>query len=161
MSGWAPIYFYWGLVLLGVLPLAPINRVAAIVVAARLGTQAAYDMGFNLPVSQSIFFNEPVSQVAIFGAAAIVAMHNARLTTCFFAAALFVPLSIAAAYQIDAPTTAGWIVYGLSVLQALILIASGEWRKAIRHWMEATDPDKPDLIHKLVAFARRRIRLYA
>ncbi|MBI0474210.1 hypothetical protein D9601_02370 [Sphingomonas sp. MA1305] len=150
MAEWAPIYFFWALVMIGVLPLAPINRVAALVVAARLLTQAAYGMGYN----------EPISQMVIFGVCGMLAMHNARRMTCFFSAALFVPLSIAAAFQIDHPTAAGWTVYGLAVLQAVVLIASEEWRKAIRHWLEATDPSKPDALAKLIAFTRR-VRAYA
>ncbi len=150
MSGWAPIYAYWALVMFGVLPLAPINRVAALVVAARLGTQAAYDMGYN----------EPISQMVIFAMCGMVAMHQARLFTCFVSAALFVPLSVAAAYQIDEPFLAGWAVYGLSVAQAIILIASGEWRKAVRHWLKASDPNGSDVLAKLIAFVRRA-RAYA
>lgn len=151
MNSWAPVYFYWALILFGVLPLAPINRVAAIVVAARVACQVTYDAGFP----------EPETQTVIFGAAAILSMHNARLTTCFLSAALFVPMAIASAWQVAEPVTAFWWVYWLGVAQAVILLISGEWRKAIRHWLDASRAEPPEWVDKMVAWARRAVRLHA
>lgn len=148
---WAPVYIYWALILVGVLPLSPINRVAAVVVAARLATQGAYDMG--LP--------EAVSQTAVFGACAILALHNARLFTCFLAAALFVPMAVAAAWQLSDPYHGWWTVYWLAVAQAVTLIVNGEWRKAVRHWLRASDPEHPDVLARIVALARRVVWRHA
>lgn len=141
-----PEYLYWALILFGVLPLAPINRVAAVVVAARLATQGAYDLGTP----------EPQTQIVIFGACLMLALHNARLWTCLLASTLFLPMAVAAAWQLVAPYEAWWAVYWIAVFQAVVLICNGEWRKAIRHWLDVPDPEKPDLIHRLVAFCRRK-----
>jgi hypothetical protein len=140
-----PEYILWALVLFGVLPLAPINRVAALVVAARLATQGAYDFGWP----------EAQSQTLIYGVCAIIALHNARLFTCFLAAALFVPLAVASAWQLQDAYHGWWAVFWLAVAQCVALVVNGEWRKAVRHWLDASDPDKDDVLYRLIAFARR------
>ena len=149
MLGGHPEYLYWALILVGVLPLAPINRVAAIVVAARISTQIAYDAA--LP--------EIPSQIVVFAVAGVLALHNARAFNCFLSAALFIPLAVCAAWQYVNSYEGWWAVFWCAVAQAAILIASGEWKRAVRHWLRSSCPDRPDVFTRIAhAFARR---LYA
>lgn len=147
MLGSHPEYLYWALLLIGVFPLAPINRVAAIVIAARITTQIAFDAG--LP--------EFKTQMVVFAVAGVIALHNTRLFTCFLSAALFFPLAVCAAWQYVDPYEGWWAVFWCAVAQALVLAASGEWKKAVRHWLRSSCPDQPDIFTRIAhAFARRR-----
>lgn len=126
----AALHFYWLLVIIVAVPSAPFNRVAAVVVAARIINQTTWAL---VPAA------EPFAQAVVFGAAAVVAAWQWRTIPCLASSALFLPMSVAsaawAAGGID-PSVAWWLIVACGIVQIVILPLGNDWR-AIKDGREA------------------------
>lgn len=126
----AVLQTYWLMIALVALPLAPFNRVAAVIVAARLVNQT---MWMVVPDW------EPVAQAIVFAIAGVVAVYHWRTAPCLASAVLFLPMAAAsgawASGGID-PGDAWWIIVSCGITQLVIVPFGNDWH-AIREGVDA------------------------
>lgn len=118
----APAYLiaYWALVALIAVPASFFSRIAAVLVAVRLLSQIAWNMGMP----------EPQTQVLIYIIAACAALRWAETFPCRLIAVLFAPLAVAAAASGVPGQAVGsyWTIYAIAVVQVLLVPLCIDWR---------------------------------
>ena len=153
-----PEYLYWALILLIALPSAPFNRVAGVIVADRIMTQLAWEVG--LP--------EPPTQAVIFGLALFPCLHHwhfrgarfqpmARTKAQRVTAWFFAPLTVAALVQYFDPVAGWWAVFWLACLQAVITPLGNDWATAREGWLALKDISWIDGLFRRIRHADRGV----
>lgn len=126
----AALQLYWFMIALVAVPSAPFNRVAAVIVAARIVNQAMWTV---VPEW------EPTAQAFVFGIAGIAAVYNWRTAPCLAAAVLFLPMAVASgawAAGVIHPADGWSVILGCGILQLLIVPFGNDW-PAIREGVDA------------------------
>lgn len=117
------LHLYWLMIGLVAVPLSPFNRVAAVIVAARVVNQVGY---WALPE------HEAWIQTAVFAAAAFAALIRSETFENMITAVIFIPAGTASLYWASGAldlASAWWIVIGCGFLQLILLPACTDWQR--------------------------------